>query len=38
MLARKWKGNGIIARIENRRIANAVRERGLPTVDLSAAR
>lgn len=33
-----WKGDGIIARIENRRIARAVEERGLPTVDLSAAR
>jgi len=33
-----WKGNGIIARIENRVIANVVRQRGLPTVDVSAAR
>jgi LacI family transcriptional regulator len=29
-----WKGDGIIARIENRRIARAVRDLGLPTVDL----
>jgi LacI family transcriptional regulator len=35
---RGWKGNGIIARVENRRIADAVKDRGLPTVDLSAAR
>lgn len=33
-----WQGDGILARIENRRIADAVAERGLPTVDLSAAR
>ncbi|HEX4797471.1 MAG TPA: DNA-binding transcriptional regulator, partial [Humisphaera sp.] len=33
-----WKGNGIIARIENRRIARAVQECGLPTVDMSSAR
>lgn len=35
---RGWKGNGIIARVENRRIAGAVKDCGLPTVDLSAAR
>src|SRR5580700_2678372 len=29
-----WNGDGIIARIENRRIARAVCELGLPTVDL----
>jgi LacI family transcriptional regulator len=29
-----WRGDGIVARIENRRIANAVHELGLPTVDL----
>jgi LacI family transcriptional regulator len=29
-----WNGDGIIARIENRRIARAVRDLGLPTVDL----
>ena len=29
-----WAGDGIIARIENRRIANAVRELAVPTVDL----
>lgn len=33
-----WKGDGILARIENRQIARAVAERELPTVDLSAAR
>lgn len=33
-----WQGDGILARIENRRIAQAVAERKLPTVDLSAAR
>lgn len=32
-----WSGDGIIARIENPRIAKAVRACGLPTVDLSAA-
>src|SRR5690348_5684014 len=35
---RGWKGDGIIARVENRRIATAVKDCGLPTVDLSAAR
>ena len=35
---RGWKGDGIIARVENRRIAGAVEDCGLPTVDLSAAR
>src|SRR5438105_4918251 len=34
----KWKGDGIIARIENRAIAQAVVASGLPVVDLSAAR
>jgi LacI family transcriptional regulator len=29
-----WEGDGIIARIENRRIARAVCELGVPTVDL----
>jgi LacI family transcriptional regulator len=32
-----WKGDGIIARIENGRIAQAVAESGLPAVDVSAA-
>src|SRR5437763_1572937 len=32
-----WGGDGIIARIENPRIARAVRASGLPVVDLSAA-
>jgi LacI family transcriptional regulator len=35
---RRWRGDGIIARIENDRIANAVVESGLPAVDVSAAR
>jgi len=35
---RGWKGDGIIARVENADIADAVAGRGLPTVDLSAAR
>ncbi|MEI6235314.1 MAG: DNA-binding transcriptional regulator [Planctomycetota bacterium] len=33
-----WDGDGIIARIENERIARAVAESGLPAVDISAAR
>lgn len=33
-----WKGDGIIARIENHRIARAVIMTGLPAVDVSAAR
>ena len=33
----RWKGDGIIARIENPRIATAVVASGLPTVDVSAA-
>lgn len=33
-----WTGDGIIARVENPEIARAVGRRGLPTVDLSAAR
>ncbi len=32
-----WSGDGIIARIENRRIARAVSKAGAPVVDLSAA-
>ncbi len=34
---RRWEGDGIIARIENRRIENAVRASGLPTINVSAA-
>src|SRR5271155_2419822 len=34
---RGWKGDGIIARVENADIAEAVAGRALPTVDLSAA-
>ena len=33
----QWKGNGIIARIENRRIEKAVRATGLPMVSVSAS-
>jgi LacI family transcriptional regulator len=33
-----WRGDGIIARIENREIADAVLRMGLPVVDVSAAR
>lgn len=32
-----WQGDGIIARIETREIANAVRNAGVPVVDVSAA-
>lgn len=35
---KRWKGDGIIARIENRRIADAVAATRLPIVDVSAAR
>ncbi|MBI1371447.1 MAG: AraC family transcriptional regulator [Phycisphaera sp.] len=34
----RWKGDGIIARIENRKIADAVTRSKLPVVDVSAAR
>jgi len=34
----RWKGDGIIARVENASIAKAVMGRALPTVDLSAGR
>jgi len=34
----KWRGDGIIARIENPKIADAVTRPGLPVVDVSAAR
>lgn len=33
-----WRGDGVIARIENPRIAEKIKELGLPAVDLSAAR
>lgn len=33
-----WQGDGIIARIENQRIARSVANSGLPAVDVSAAR
>ncbi|MDQ6632392.1 MAG: DNA-binding transcriptional regulator [Verrucomicrobiota bacterium] len=35
---KNWKGDGIIARIENKRIAEAVLKTKLPAVDVSAAR
>jgi len=31
----RWEGDGIIARVENRQIANALERIGLPTVDVS---
>jgi LacI family transcriptional regulator len=34
----RWKGDGIIARIETRAIASAVKKKRLPLVDVSAAR
>jgi LacI family transcriptional regulator len=34
----RWQGDGIIARIENRSIAQAVLRTGLPVVDVSSAR
>lgn len=33
-----WRGDGILARIENRRVARAVAAHAVPAVDLSAAR
>lgn len=33
-----WRGDGIIARIENDKIASTVKKTGLPTIDTSAAR
>lgn len=35
---RKWKGDGIIARIENKEMASIIKDANLPTVDVSAAR
>ncbi len=34
----RWRGDGIVARIENPQIASAVEEVGVPLVDVSAAR
>lgn len=34
---REWKGDGVIARVDTRRIATALRATGLPVVDVSAA-
>ena len=33
----RWEGDGIIARIENRRIENALRKKSLPVVSVSAS-
>jgi LacI family transcriptional regulator len=35
---KSWSGDGIVARIENSRIARAIRDGNLPAVDLSAGR
>ncbi len=35
---KKWRGDGLIARIETDEIAQAVRETNLPVIDVSAAR
>ena len=35
---RRWKGDGIIARIETKETAAALQKTGIPTVDVSAAR
>ena len=35
---RNWKGDGIIARIENEIVASAIKISGLPVVDVSASR
>lgn len=35
---RSWRGDGILARIENDAVARYIQETGLPAVDLSAAR
>src|SRR5580692_7184638 len=35
---RGWEGDGLIARVENSRVARAVRAAGRPVVDVSAAR
>lgn len=35
---RSWRGDGMLARIENERIAGVVRKLGLPAIDLSASR
>lgn len=37
-LLRSWRGDGMLARIENDRIADVVAKLGLPTIDLSASR
>lgn len=33
---KNWSGDGIIARVENAQIAEAVREKGVPTINVSA--
>ncbi len=35
---RRWKGDGIIARIETKEIAESLQKTGIPVVDVSAAR
>src|SRR5688572_31699236 len=35
---RRWRGDGVIARIENAKIAREVMRLGVPVVDVSAAR
>jgi LacI family transcriptional regulator len=34
---RGWKGDGVIARVDTRRVATSLRATGLPVVDVSAA-
>ncbi len=34
---RTWKGDGVIARVETRRVATALRATGIPVIDVSAA-
>jgi LacI family transcriptional regulator len=34
----RWDGDGIVARIENKKIAHVIRTLGLPTVDVSSGR
>jgi LacI family transcriptional regulator len=36
-LNRSWQGDGIIARIENKRIARTVRQTGLPVINVSSS-
>lgn len=34
---RSWQGDGLIARIENREIENAIRKKGIPVLNVSAS-